>query len=75
MTPAPADIILARQRAGHTAARAAELVHSQRGQTWLDWEAGRRQMPGAAWELYLLKTGQHPADRLAPRTGLAPTDV
>lgn len=66
MTPTPADIIQARQRAGHTAAQAAALVHSQRGQTWLDWEAGRRTMPGSAWELYLLLTGQHPTLQLMP---------
>lgn len=66
VNPTPADIIQARQRAGHTAAQAAKLVHIARGQTWLDWEAGRRNMPQASWELYLLRTGQHPSAKLTP---------
>lgn len=36
-------------------------MHHGRGwQTWLDWDAGRRVMPAASWELYLLRTGKNP---------------
>lgn len=67
MSPTPSAVAAARARAQHTAAQAAAIVHSGRGQTWLDWEAGRRAMPAASWELYLLRTGQHPELVLQPR--------
>jgi len=63
----PADIAQARHRAGHTQTQAGELVGGTL-RTWQDWEAGRRAMPGAAWELYQLKTGQHPEFELVKKS-------
>ena len=71
MNPTPEQIITARQRAGDTAVQAAARVHSARYQTWLDWEAGRCKMPGAAWELYLLLTGQHDDMQVVKKTTAA----
>lgn len=59
-TPTPEQISAARSVAGHTAEQAIALLHRGRRMTWMDWEAGRREMPPGLWELYLLKTGQHP---------------
>lgn len=56
--PTPADIKHARETVGDTQAEAAARVHSPSYRAWQDWEAGRRAMPLAAWELFLIKTGQ-----------------
>lgn len=60
--PTPAQVRADRKAAGHTQAKAAELVHASR-RTWMSWESdgpeGRGMSP-ADRELYLLKTGQHP---------------
>lgn len=53
-TPTPAAIRAAREAAGLTQRAAAALVHaSVRG--WEDWEAGRRRMHPAMWELFGIK--------------------
>lgn len=52
-----ADIAAARKAARLTQEQAAVLVHVKR-RTWQDWERGIAAIPGAAWELYLIKTGQ-----------------
>jgi DNA-binding XRE family transcriptional regulator len=79
--PTPEQIRLARTAAGHTQAEAAELVHAAR-RSWEAWEStspgtATRAMPLASWELYLLKSGQHPqlviakvalSSRVAPAT-------
>lgn len=57
MTPTPNQIIEARQTAGHSRNQAAALVYVKY-RTWQDWELGTAKMPGAAFELYQLKTGQ-----------------
>jgi len=54
--PTPQQIKAARTDAGHTQAQAAATVHAGSYRSWQDWEAGRRPMPLAAWELYLIKT-------------------
>lgn len=56
--PTPAQIKSARESIGDTQAEAAARVHSPSYRAWQDWEAGRRAMPLAAWELYLIKTHQ-----------------
>lgn len=66
-TPTPDQIRAAREAAGHTAEQAVALLWRDRRMTWVDWEAGRREMPAGLWELYLLKTGQHPELLLGPR--------
>lgn len=60
--PAPDDIKAAREHAGDTQAQAAARVHANL-RTWQSWEdssgsKNARAIPLAAWELYLIKTGQ-----------------
>lgn len=58
--PTAEMIRAARVAAGLTQAEAAAVVHRPSYRTWQDWERGRARMPLDAWELFLLKTGQHP---------------
>ena len=59
--PPTAEIITAtRHAAGLTQAKSAHLVHVAIG-TWKQYEAGVRTPHLALWELYLLKSGQHPS--------------
>ena len=53
--PSPATIRAARKAAGMTQEQAANVIGATR-RAWQEWEAGRRNMPGAKWELFLLKT-------------------
>jgi hypothetical protein len=62
--PLPADVAMARAEAGHTQAQASAVVHRAGYVTWQRWELGTTPMPLDCWELYLLKTGQHPTHRL-----------
>jgi DNA (cytosine-5)-methyltransferase 1 len=60
--PTPDQVKAAREAAGHSQAQAGALVHTD-ARTWRRWELGPRfesgrAIPLAAWELYLLKTGQ-----------------
>ncbi len=41
--------------ADQTQDQAAELVHVT-GRAWRRWESGEREISGAAWELYLIKS-------------------
>ena len=52
-SPPPELIADARIGALQTQGQAAAEVYAAE-RTWQDWEAGRRRMPRAAWELYLL---------------------
>ena len=52
--PSPTEIREARHRAGLTQAAAGALIGATR-RTWQDWEAGRRNMPPAKWELFQIK--------------------
>ena len=54
--PSPAEIREARHRAGLTQVQAGAIVGAPSRRTWQDWEAGRRTMPTAKWELFQLKT-------------------
>jgi putative transcriptional regulator len=70
--PTPAQVLAAREAAGHSQLDAAELIFgSERG--WQEYEAGRRRMHPAIWTWYLVATGQHPrlivVERKAPRKG------
>lgn len=58
-TPTADEITTTRQSAGLTQAKSAHLVHVAIG-TWKQYESGIRTPHVALWELYLLKTGQHP---------------
>lgn len=57
--PTANQITDTRQTAGLTQAKSAHLVHVAI-RTWKQYEAGDRTPHVALWELYLLKSGQHP---------------
>ena len=64
--PTPAEISAARENLGLTQQEAAALLHISL-RAWQRYEAGERRMHPALWELFLLKTGQHPRARLVAR--------
>lgn len=55
--PSPAGIRAARRAAGLTQEKAAEIIGATR-RAWQEWEAGRRNMPWAKWELFQIKVEQ-----------------
>jgi DNA-binding transcriptional regulator YiaG len=65
--PTTDAILAARKAAGLSQAQAAAIVHRPSYRTWQDWERGRATMPPDAWELFLLKTGQHPKAMMTAR--------
>lgn len=75
MTPAvlpeatPEAVRQARERGGHTQARAAALVGFGRAIRWAEAEraGGGGLRDRAKWELYLLLTDQHPTLRVTAR--------
>lgn len=62
----PSVIREVRAKAGHTQEQAAHTVGVAR-RTWQDWERGIAAMMPGLFELYLIKTGQHPELRLTWR--------
>lgn len=58
--PTPAEIALARAAAGLTQSQAAELVNLGAPQRWAEYEKGERVMDYNRWEMFAIKTGQHP---------------
>ncbi len=65
--PTPAEIRAARERAGLSTAKAAELAGYGAQPRWAEIEAGRKAMDPSRWELFLLRTDQHPTLRLVKR--------
>lgn len=65
-TPTPMMIKEARTSAGQSQTEAGAAVGAAL-RTWQHWEMGTRAMPSGLWELYLLKTGQHPSLSISPR--------
>lgn len=70
MTPTPDQIKAAREHAGLTQEQAATLVHLSSRFRWSEYERGSAKIDAARWELFLIKTGQHPtfAKAKAPAT-------
>lgn len=67
MTPPTTDqLSAAREQSGLTQQKAADLVHVDI-RTWRRWEDGERAVNLAAWELFLLRSHQHPSLELKPR--------
>ena len=62
----PAAIRAARKAAGLTQTQAGALCHRSL-RAWQDAEAGTRNLDAAAWELFLLRVGQHPTHALKAR--------
>jgi len=58
--PSPTVIRIARAVAGLTQAAAAQLVHLGAQSRWAEYENGSVRPDTARWELFLLKTNQHP---------------
>ena len=55
ISPLPQQIKEARQATGLSQKDAGEKIHSAM-RTWQDWEAGKRKMHPAFWELFQIKT-------------------
>lgn len=58
--PTAAEIREARDIAELSQQLAADLVHLGSRSRWAEYERGARQIDLARWELFLIKTGQHP---------------
>ena len=56
-SPTPAEVRKAREKAGLTQAEAGELIGASM-RAWQNWEYGKRNMPAAKWELWLIKINQ-----------------
>lgn len=66
MTTNKDDIKAARAKANITQKQAAETVYAT-SRAWQRWESGEREMSPADWELFLLKTNQHPTLTINPK--------
>lgn len=66
--PTPEQIRAAREAAGLTQHQAAMLVGLRSGMRWSEYERGERRPHPVLWELWLLRTGQHPTHELRQRT-------
>ncbi len=58
--PTPGEVVAARQAAGLSQSECAEMVGLGTFQRWSEHERGVRPMDPARWELFLIKTGEHP---------------
>jgi transcriptional regulator with XRE-family HTH domain len=61
--PTPEAIRAKREAAALTQAEAAELVHLGSRMRWSEYERGAQAIDRARWELFLVKTDQHPEFR------------
>jgi Helix-turn-helix domain len=59
--PTPEELRALRQAAGISHSKAAALVHLGHGKRWHEYENGTRNIDKARFELFLIKTRQHPA--------------
>lgn len=65
--PSPADV---RQARGHLTQDAAAALAGYAGrEKWARLESGEARPSAQAWELYLLRTGQHPEFKMVARRG------
>jgi hypothetical protein len=58
--PTKREVTVARERVKLTLQQAAKLVHLSGHARWSEYESGKRNIEISRWELFLLKTGQHP---------------
>ena len=65
--PTPEELRAARAAAGLTQQQAIELVYQASNRVWRAYEAGAVKMHPSTWELFLLKTNQHPTLALATK--------
>ena len=66
MLPTPENVLQARKALGMTQSEAGAVLGSHNS-VWRKYELGTRQMSAQLWELFLLKTNQHPTLLLTPR--------
>ncbi len=67
--PSPTEIRTARAVAGLSQSAAAELVFAKL-RVWQYWESDNaREINLASWELFLLKTDQHPNFKIQKKAG------
>jgi putative transcriptional regulator len=64
--PTPEAVLQARKEAGMTQELAGQVLGTHNRQ-WRLYEAGDRAMSAPLWELFLLKTNQHPTMTLVAR--------
>ena len=60
MIPTREEVLAARLASGLTQIEAAAAVHLRSFSRWSEYERGERNMDSARYELFLIKTGQHP---------------
>lgn len=65
--PSHDQVKAARHNSGLTQQKSAEAVHQADSSNWRSYESGKTKMHPAAWELYLLKTGQHPTHQMVSK--------
>lgn len=58
--PSKEEVLEARDIAGMSQGQAAELTHLGSVARWSEYERGVRNMDAARYELFLIKTNQHP---------------
>lgn len=59
-TPSKEDVIAARTAAGLTQTEAAKLARLSSFVRWSEYERGLRNIEGSRFELFMIKTNQHP---------------
>ena len=64
----PAHIKAARKAANLTQAQAAEIAGLSARQRWIEYEKGDFKPSPQTWELFLLRTGQHPTHVLTGKS-------
>lgn len=60
LQPTAEELRALRRAAGISQSKAASLVHLSNGTRWYEYESGKRNIDKARFELFLIKTGQHP---------------
>lgn len=65
--PKAEEVRVARAKAGLTQQQAVEVIHQPLNRAWRAYEAGTMKMHPSSWELFLLKTNQHPTQTLVPK--------
>lgn len=65
-SPSKEAILAARKAAGLTQELAGQVM-CRHNREWRKWESGDTRMSEPLWELFLLRTNQHPTLKLVPR--------
>lgn len=60
LRPTSEELRALRRAANISQSKAAALVHLSNGTRWYEYESGKRNIDPARFELFLIKTSQHP---------------